>query len=258
MTIKAFNIIKSKYSCLFVSKKVYLKGEMDLSIIIPTLNEEDNIGFLINYLQDNAGAGIKPQIIVADAGSQDQTKDIATKSGAMVIDVAQKSRAVQMNYATSQSTADVLYFVHADTRPPINYGEDIIKSINEDHQAGCFTSIFDWNHPFLRFCNAFSRLPFWFCRGGGQTLFVTSELFNQLEGFDEKMLLMEEYDFITRARQKTAFKIIRKNAITSARDYRINGAFRLQLIYSYIFFLYATGASQDKILQVVKRFVKKA
>lgn len=231
---------------------------MDLSIIIPTLNEEEQIGSLITYLRKNAGKSITPQVIVADAGSHDKTKEIARDQGAEVLNVAQMSRAVQMNSAEKSASGELLYFVHADTKPPVGYGAHIMAAVEKGHKAGCFTSIFDWNHPFLRFCNAFSRLPFWFCRGGGQTLFVTKEIFRELVGFDEGMILMEEYDFISRVRRKTNFAIIKKNAITSARDYRLNGAFRLQLIYSYVFFLYATGASQEKMLQVVQRFVKKA
>ncbi|MTI19956.1 glycosyltransferase [Fulvivirga sp. RKSG066] len=228
-----------------------------ISLIIPTFNEERRIADLINYLRDNAGLNII-EILVVDGGSSDQTVLAAEAAGAEVHTISKKSRAVQMNYAVSQVKGEVIYFVHADTRPPKNYGQLIDGVIRSGKKAGCFTSIFDWNHPFLRFCNFFSRLPFWFCRGGGQTLFVEKELFLALGGFDESMILMEEYDFISRVKKETNFAIIKKNAVTSARDYRVNGAFKLQFIYSYVFFLYSIGAPQEKMLAVVRKYVTKA
>ncbi|MDX1629588.1 MAG: hypothetical protein R3345_12865, partial [Fulvivirga sp.] len=144
------------------------------------------------------------------------------------------------------------------TRPPEKFGQYIVQAFQEQKKAGCFTSIFDWNHPFLRFCNFFSRLPFWFCRGGGQTLFVAKSVFQHLGGFDKDMLLMEEYDFISRLRKHSGFTIIKKNAVTSARDYRVNGPYRLQLIYSYVFLLYSLGVPQQNILKFVRKHVNKA
>jgi len=229
-----------------------------LSIIIPTHNEEQSIGQLIKFLKTNVGTNEPIEIIVADGGSTDQTQKEVKKYDIKFLPTPQKGRSVQMNYAVSQAKGEIIYFVHADTKPPKNYARLILNKIAQGNEAGCFTSVFDWNHPFLRFCNFFSRLPFWFCRGGGQTLYVKRELFEKLNGFDEEMILMEEYDFISRVRKKTDFGIIKKNAITSARDYRKNGAFRLQFLYSYVFIMYATGCSQQKMLSFVQKHVRKA
>jgi len=228
-----------------------------ISLIIPTYNEAQSIKALITYLNENKGS-VEIEVIVVDGGSSDDTIARAKEVGVKVLSAPEKGRAVQMNYAVSQAMGEIIYFVHADTKPPKNYGEYIESALQNGKEAGCFTSIFDWNHPFLRFCNFFSRLPFWFCRGGGQTLYIKKSLFDQLGGFKEDMILMEEYDLISRARKETSFAIIKKNAVTSARDYRVNGAFRLQFIYSYVFFLYSIGAPQEKMLSVVRKYVNKA
>ncbi len=59
----------------------------DITIVIPTLNEENNIAKLISLLK-KVYRGIK--IIVVDDGSRDNTQAIAKKAGAKVIDRSQK------------------------------------------------------------------------------------------------------------------------------------------------------------------------
>lgn len=229
-----------------------------ISVIIPTYNEEDQIDALLSYLKEKDKMGHCLEYLVIDGGSTDSTVQIAEKRGATVYETALKSRAKQMNLALKYAKGSVLYFVHADTLPPNDFAEQIVKKFNAGFQAGCFTSVFDWNHPFLRFCNFFSRLPFWFCRGGGQTLYVSSSVFHQTGGFNEEMKIMEEYEFINRVKEKAAFKIIKKNAVTSARDYRINGAFRLQFIYAIVFVMYSLKLPQNKILKFLNKHVVKA
>lgn len=230
---------------------------MKLSVIIPTLNEEEHLKNLISHLQLKSGKLAVHEIIIADGGSSDHTVTISEKSGATVVHCQQRGRAAQMNAGASAATGDVLYFVHADTFPPENYVELIAKHLFAPKEAGCFTSIFDWPHPFLRFFNFFSRLPFWFCRGGGQTLFVRKKIFHKVGGYNADMKIMEEYDFISRIKTESSFVVIPENAITSARDYKVNGVYRLHLIYLWIFILYSTGASQEKMLKVVREKVKK-
>lgn len=229
---------------------------MEISIIIPTYNEEANILPLLHFLEEEI-SGKSAEIIVIDGGSTDATRTRVMETSARFMLSENKGRAFQMNEAAEAAKGDLLYFVHADTRPPVGFYEHLLNAVNNRIKAGCFTSIFDWAHPFLRFCNWFSRLPFWFCRGGGQTLFVNKRLFKHLEGFDTSMMIMEEYDFIERVKEVDRFKVIKENAISSARDYRANGAVRLQMIYAYVFFLYSIGASQEKMVKTIKKHVVK-
>jgi len=61
-------------------------NNIELSIIIPTLNEADNIGLLIEGIKNIIfDMGIKYEIIVVDGGSLDATIDIAKSKGATVI-----------------------------------------------------------------------------------------------------------------------------------------------------------------------------
>ncbi|MEO6538796.1 MAG: glycosyltransferase, partial [Ferruginibacter sp.] len=95
-----------------------------ISIIIPTYNESELIGKLINFLKEFGNKDIS-EIIISDGGSTDNTAEIAKNAGAQVIISPQKGRAAQMNFGASMATSDILYFIHADTLPPPSFFTDI-------------------------------------------------------------------------------------------------------------------------------------
>jgi glycosyltransferase involved in cell wall biosynthesis len=63
-----------------------------LSIIIPTINEQDNIGKLIHYLRQNSSPIIQ-EIIIVNGGSGDDTINSARNARATAILLPQKGRA---------------------------------------------------------------------------------------------------------------------------------------------------------------------
>lgn len=230
---------------------------MKISIIIPTYNEENNIVRLLKAIDRNGVAKEIQEVIVCDGGSSDNTVKLAEEHGATVLISPRKGRSAQMNHAADNATGEVLHFIHADCLPPKQFTSYILKVMGKKTRAGCFMSKFDMGHWFLRLGNYLSFLPFWFCRGGGQTLWITKDLFHKTGGYDESMVLMEEYDFIARVKQHSRFRVIRRFVITSARDYRRNGAMKLQLTYIRVFRMYARGASQDQMLEFVRERVQK-
>jgi glycosyltransferase involved in cell wall biosynthesis len=115
---------------------------MQLSIIIPTLNEQRHIGRLLDHLYTYADERLR-EIIVADGGSVDQTQNIVETTQAQLIRCNQKGRAHQMNQGARESTGDVLYFIHADTIPPASYMDDIENAILAGKQIGGYRFRFD-------------------------------------------------------------------------------------------------------------------
>lgn len=226
--------------------------EKKISIIIPTFNEEDTIAALLDAVKEKGNFYHICEVIIIDGGSTDKTLDIVSGYDFRLIESPAKGRSQQMNYASKQAKGDILYFIHADSIPPRKFTERIVHVIKPKQRAGCFMSRFDLNHWFLRAGNFFSFLPFWFCRGGGQTLYITKDLFFELGGYDESMILMEEYDLISRIQKKTRFRVIRRVVITSARDYVKHGPLRLQFAYIKVFNMYSKGATQQEMLGYLK------
>ena len=97
---------------------------MKISVIIPTFNEAESIGSLILYLLKNANEDLI-ELIVVDGGSNDGTIRIAKACGAKVIVGTSKGRSSQMNEGVINSSGEILYFVHADTIPPVSFMADI-------------------------------------------------------------------------------------------------------------------------------------
>ena len=215
-----------------------------ISIIIPTLNEALNIGSLIQHLKQHSNESLL-EIIVVDAGSSDDTEGVARKAGAVVLQSPKRSRASQMNFGALQAQGDILYFVHADCYPPPTYLSDIIQFINVGYPMCCYRYRFDSNAFMLKINAFFNRFePLW-CRGGDESLYIQKEVFETLKGFDERYIIMEEYDFIQRAREQYKLKIIPKYAIVSARKYETNGWLKVQLANLTVFKMFKKGVEPE-------------
>ncbi len=227
---------------------------MQTSIIIVTLNEADNIAHLVRHLLQYGGPHLK-ELFVVDGGSSDATCQLAKEAGATILH-APKGRAVQMNYGAEHATGELLYFVHADTLPPVSYMDDIQAAVQEDFPIGCFRFQFDSDRWVLKVNSYFTRFEKMWCRGGDQTLFVTRSLFDELNGYDPKFEIMEEYDFIKRARKTHPFKIIAKPVLVSARKYEQNGYFRVQIANLTVFNMYRFGCSQQTMVRAYRRMLK--
>lgn len=224
-----------------------------LSIIVPTYNEENTISDLLIHLQRSKSD--QDELLVVDAGSNDQTVDLVRKLGVTCLESPQKGRAAQMNYGANQSSGDILYFVHADTIPPSSFPNDIEHALSKGFTAGCYRYQFDSPHPLLKinaYCTRFNRLM---CRGGDQTLFITRALFEELGGFREDYLIMEDYDLIEKIQSRGSFRIIPKNALVSARKYDYNGYFRVNFANLVIFVMYFTGCSQRTMVHAYKHLI---
>lgn len=225
-----------------------------ISIIIPTYNEAANISDLVTYLKKNAGTAVA-EIIVADGGSTDDTIDVARDAGARAISSPKKGRASQMNYGASIAKGTILYFVHADTFPPLTFEADIIEAVNNNYSFGRYRTKFS-SHKWLLKLNAFfTRFDLFVCSGGDQTLFIKRELFESISGFNDEMLIMEDYDIVTRAKRKGWYKIIQKEAIVSARKYDRNSWLQVQKANYTIVKMYQRGASQQEMVASYKKML---
>lgn len=219
---------------------------LKISIIIPTLNEAVYIARLLMYLQEHSSVKNIKEIIVVDGGSSDDTTEIASDFGAVVLH-SPKGRSIQMNYGAKRAKGQILYFLHADTFPPKKFDTNILNAVAHRQTAGCFRMKFDSNSNFLKFFASLSAINHKICRGGDQSLFVTKSLFQKMQGFNEDYLIFEDSEFIGRLYKEAKFKVLPQKVITSARKYEKCGTFRLQYYFGIIHLKYILGAGPDQL-----------
>lgn len=223
-----------------------------ISVIIPVLNEEAHLGQLISFLRENSTIGNILEILVVDGGSTDLTVSHAENYRVIVLH-SKKGRAKQMNLGAKQAKGDILYFLHADTFPPKNFDSFIVNAISKEKAAGCFQMKFDSKNWLLRFFAWFTRYNHKICRGGDQSLFISRELFNRTQGFNEDYMIFEDNEFIGRLYKRTNFIILPNHVKTSARKYRKAGVVRLQYHFGVIHLKNYLGAGPDQLYDYYKR-----
>ena len=220
---------------------------MKISIIIPTYNESENIGKVLDHLYKSSSPENIREVIVSDGISDDDTLEIARRKGARIIDHKHTGRARQMNAGARVAESDLFYFLHADTYPPVGFDRDILDSVNQGFGAGCFRMKWDMNHPVLNFFAFFTRFNCQWCRGGDQSMFITRALFEKIGGFNDDYRFLEDYEIIPRIKKHAKFRVIQRDIITSARKYRKNGVLRLQLHVAKTYLMRAMGMDVEKV-----------
>ena len=225
-----------------------------ISIIIPTFNEADQIITTIGNL-NRISAGQNFDVIISDGCSTDNTIELAKQAGVIVVSSPRKGRAAQMNAGAALAKGEVLYFLHADTIPPEGYLVDIVHAMAKGYPAGCFMLSFDHPHWFLKANCWFTRFDVDAIRFGDQSLFVTKAAFEQVGGFCERHVVLEDQELIKRLRKNVRFKVIKKPVVTSARKYLENGVYKTQGIFFIIYFLYMIGFSQDRLVRTYKKLI---
>ncbi len=227
----------------------------NISIIIPTLNEAENIGALLKHVAKNSSKEYISEIIVVDGGSTDGSQNIIANFENIRLFHSKKGRAKQMNLGAKKAWGSILYFLHADSLPPKNFDKLIIEQVKNNNHAGCFIMKFNSNHWWLKLAGLLTRLPFKFCRGGDQSLFITKSLFNNIGGYNENFKIYEDNDLISKLYARKQFVVIQKWLITSPRCYSTNGVWRLQFHYWTIHLKKWFGASPEKLNQYYLKYV---
>jgi rSAM/selenodomain-associated transferase 2 len=230
-----------------------MSHKLTISVVIPAQNEQDSISKLIEHIKASAKTKEVKQIIVAVNGT-DFTADRARKAGAVAVAVG-SSRAVALNGGQELATGDILYFLHADSLPPIGWDAQIINAYGAGYHSGTFRLRFDSSHPLLRLSAWFTRFSWKFIRFGDQSLFVGRDVFIKAGKFNQSMLIMEDREIISRITQFSKFVVLPQYLITSARKYQRYGYWRLQAVYLVVNILYYLRFPQAKIVKIYHKLL---
>lgn len=226
-----------------------------ISIIIPTLNEANHIGRLLEHILSNSSADQIQEIIVVDGGSSDDTLEIVSTYDSVRVISSEKGRAKQLNKGAQTAKGDILYFLHADSLPPKGFDSSILEAISNEAKAGCFRLKFDSQHWWLQLAGWFTQFNWKLCRGGDQSLFITKALFIEMGGYDESYVIYEDNILIEQLFKRNTHVVIKKPILSSARRYEYHGVWKLQYHYWCIHLKHRFGASPHDLLSYYQRHV---
>ncbi|MBO6973410.1 MAG: TIGR04283 family arsenosugar biosynthesis glycosyltransferase [Prochlorococcus marinus CUG1434] len=204
-----------------------------ISIIIPTINEANNLPLLLSDLSVIQKEG---EIIIVDCGSEDKTIDVANIYGAKVFKSEERNRGLQLDIGAKNSKGDWLLFLHADTR----LTHDWFKKINlvlKGNKNYIYYFTFKINNKkiiyrvleiFVNFRSQYFKQPY-----GDQGLIIHRTIYYKNNGF-RKIPIMEDIDFLRRLNKKKDLKQLNLPIFISSRKWERTNIF-LQALKNWKF-----------------------
>lgn len=220
---------------------------MNISVVIPTLNEESFIGNLLENVSSHINV---KEVLIADGGSSDFTERVASGFDKVKWIKSPRGRAKQMNYAAAVATGDILLFLHADSHVDKNAIDSIPQALEEALAGSCYLS-FDVNNAWLKWYSDISKFNLSLFTYGDQGLFIKKETFVSIGGFKD-IPIMEDYEMVCRLKKMGSFVKLDYPIITSARRFQRYGVVRQQLLNVLLVGMYNVGVSPSFISRFYK------
>jgi len=198
-----------------------LSLRLAISVVIPIRRELPNVIENIRDLRlDDA------ELLVADAGESPEAAAAYTRLGARVL-TSPGRRGARLHRAAAAARGEILFFLHADSRPPEDALALIRGAIGDGASAGAFRLAYAGGGPALAaiaaWANARSRwlgLPF-----GDQGIFCARGAYEGAGGFAD-LSVCDDLDLVRRLRRAGPFRVLREKTVTSPRRFVEKGLFR--------------------------------
>ena len=205
-----------------------------LSIIVPTLNEENHLPSLLRSIKRQGFSDC--QIIVADAGSKDRTSEIARRYNCKIVPGGSPARG--RNSGARVAKGNLLLFLDADVVLPEGFLEKGLKEFKRKKlQIATFRLLPQRNdkaiHLLFDLCY---NLPVFFMQKtlahAAMGILIEKELFEKIRGFDETIKIAEDHDLARRAEKIGRYGVIRSTELfVSERRFEKEGWFRTAMKY---------------------------
>ena len=214
---------------------------MEISTIIPTLDEVENLKQLLDRLEATPGVH---EIVVADGGSTDGTREFAAKRARLT--VSEPGRGLQLRAGVREATGDIFFFLHADVLPPPDVADQIEHALDTGHVGGNFRLHYPDGGMLGRWLESIA--PFYRKLGryyGDSGLFVRRDAYEAFGGFPH-VPIMEDIEFVRRMELYGNTAYLQGPIVSSSRRWE-GRAFRTLLLWGGMQTAYALGVSPWKL-----------
>lgn len=223
----------------------FLSSLQRVTVIIPTLNEEENILPLTSSLSELKP---HPEILFVDGGSQDHTLERISEAGLIPL-YAPRNRGAQLNAGIEEAHGQVLLFLHADTQIDQAGYTAMLAALEEPTclggAYGYALADGDWRCRVIeggvRLRNRLFKLPY-----GDQAYFIKRGALDEVGPFQE-MRLMEDVEWFTRLKKTGRYTLLDEPAVTSPRRIFAKGWIRSGATNITLVTLYKLGADPDDL-----------
>jgi len=216
-----------------------------LSVIIPVLHDHDVLRLLLNDL--HASDNPPDEILVVDGNDDNSCRAICSEMNCEYLSTA-ACRGTQMHAGAMQACGEILWFLHADTRPDLDAAGDIRHAVNNGacggHLRFRFAGRTAWYKSLLeRLINwrAHIGVPY-----GDQGLFVSRASYELAGGFTN-LPLFEEVPLIRAVRRHGPFLAIDSDIHVSPRRWERDGWIRRTCENRLLALGYAIGISPQAL-----------
>lgn len=223
-----------------------------VTVVVPVLDEAAALPGLLDHLAGLAG---RWEVVVADGGSRDGTPELAAAHPLAPRGIGPfRGRAAQCNAAAAVATGEVLVFLHADSRLPLDAHATLAGALRNPAVAGGnFALRFDGEDRFSRVLTAWyaiqRRAGIYY---GDSTIWLRAAAFAALGGYRE-LPIMDDYDLVRRLEHRHRTACLPGPATTSPRRWRALGVPRTVLSWVVIRWLFLAGVPPSRLARLYRR-----
>ncbi len=228
----------------------------ELSVIVPLLNEAENLPPLLRTLADQKGVRI--EVVFSDGGSTDGTHTllegvIPTAPFPCRVVAGEKGRGRQLNAGARASRGAHLLFLHADSLFPEPHafrraldalsgthspssgesaaGRFALRFRREGAKASAAYYFYEWK----------ARLGRPECVHGDQGILISRPFWDELGPFEESLPFLEDVAFAEAVLKRGGWKLLPDEIQTSARRFEVEGLLERQMLNALIMNFFALG-----------------
>lgn len=212
-----------------------------LSIVIPTLNEEDYLPLLLESIKKQ---DLKDyEIIIADAASKDKTVEIARHYGCKIVPGGLPAKA--RNSGAAAAKGEILLFLDADVVLPLDFLKKSLEDFNKRKLgiAGFLIKPLKGKKIDRLIYFLFDTFVFYaqkFFTHSASATMVKKTVHDSIKGFDETVKLVEDYCYAKSASKISKYGCIKQYFFVAMRRYEKDGRFTyakyaLAVLYTIFF-----------------------